>query len=248
MDMLRDISDGIMRLTINRPAKANTLTIELRDIFTAAIAEAGRDEAVTGVILRAAPCRVFSGGVDLSNREELPLPQLSARRASIVFEMAMALLDCAKPVVAEVNGAAIGGGCITALLADRIVCSPAASFSLPEIRLGIPSFLAADLVTIRLGGAMARSMVLFGDPQGAAALAGCGGALLVDDASDLPARAQAEALRLAALPAAAFGELKAWMRAPLRHQLLAAIEKTIERNALEKSHAESAAAIRQVLR
>jgi enoyl-CoA hydratase/carnithine racemase len=246
MDLLSEHRDSILRLTLHRPAKANTLTPSLRDALCAALRHGARDPGVAAVVLDALPGKTFCGGVDLTDPDGLDAPALAERRASIVFDIVRAMLDVPKPVVAAVGGAAVGGGCIMAMLADRIVCSPGALLSLPEITLGMPSFLAAELAAHRFGPGTGMAMVLVGDTLDAAALARHG-ALRVDDDAALTDAAWAEAVRLAALPPQGYAALKAWMREPMRFRLLQAIEKTRARNAQPANHAETAAAVRRVL-
>lgn len=248
MDMLREVRGGVLRLTINRPAKVNTLTTRARDVFVAALRDAQDDDAVGAVLLDAAACKVFSGGVDLSNPDRLPAPLLAERRASIVFDMTSAALDFGKPFVAAVGAPAIGGGCLAALMADHIVCGPHAAFSLPEIRLGIPSFLAATLVAHRVGPAVARQMVLAGKAVGGKELSCSGAALVAREGESLEAAVQRQLGLLCAIPRSAYRELKEWMHAPLRERVAEAIELTKRRNALDASHAESAAAISRIIR
>lgn len=244
MDMLRQMDRGVMRLTINRPAKANTLSAALRDIFVAALADAERDDAVRAVLLDAAPGANFSGGVDLRNPQQLPPVQLAAYRADIIFDMTLAQLSLTKPFLVSVGGRAIGGGCIASLLADRIVASPRASFSMPEVRLGMASFLAADLARHRLGDALARQMVLFGEAMTAAELAAAGALALAPDDVALGACTEQHVAQLVELPLRTFRDLKAWTQAPLRQTLLGAMERTRARNALASTHLDSAVAIK----
>jgi enoyl-CoA hydratase/carnithine racemase len=246
MDLLSEHRDSILTLTLHRPAKANTLTAATRDVLCTALRGAQHDAGVSALVLGATPGKTFCGGVDLSNPDRLDPPALAERRAAIVFDIVRAMLDFPKPLVAAVGGAAVGGGCIMALLADRIVCSPGALLSLPEITLGMPSFLASELAAHRLGPGTGAAMVLLGDTLDAAALARHG-ALQVGDTALLAEVARREAARLAALPAQGYAALKTWMREPMRFRLMQAIEKTRARNAQPANHMESAAAVRRVL-
>ncbi|MBI4464808.1 MAG: enoyl-CoA hydratase/isomerase family protein, partial [Acidobacteria bacterium] len=77
------------------------------------------------------------------------------------------ILEISKPVVAVVNGPAIGGGCELAALADLIVATPKARFSQPEIKLGVFPPLAAIILPHVIGHKRALEMILTGDPLGA---------------------------------------------------------------------------------
>lgn len=233
-----------MRLTINCPAKANTLSAALRDIFVAALTDAEHDDAVHAVLLDAAPGANFSGGVDLRNPKRLPPEQLAAFRAGIIFDMTLAQLHLTKPFLVSVDGRAIGGGCIASLLADRIVASPRASFAMPEVKLGMASFLAADLARHRLGDALARQMVLFGETKTAAELAAVGALSIAPGEATLDAFTEQHLAQLTELPLRTFRDLKDWTLAPLRQTLLRGMERTRARNALASSHLDSAIAIK----
>jgi enoyl-CoA hydratase len=242
LDLLTRIEKPVMWLTINRPTKANTLTAGLRDIFVQALHEADKSEDIRAVVLDATLGANFSGGIDLSNPLQLQPVALAELRALTIFDIVNAELAFKKPLIAIVKGRAIGGGCMLALLADSIICGPRASFSMPEIKLGIPSFIAAELATHRLGAAVAQQMVLLGRECNAEEFARYGSALTAPDDDTLDALVRDELRHLVHMPPVAFRELKAWMREPLKKSLAQAVAATLRRNALDASHAEMGAA------
>ncbi len=124
----RDDHGGIAVLTLSNPP-VNALGAELRARLDAALAEAFADESVRAVVL-AAEGKLFVGGADISEFGKPPqspiLPDILAR------------LDAApKPVVAAINGAALGGGLELALACHARLAAPGAKLGLPEIKLGL---------------------------------------------------------------------------------------------------------------
>jgi enoyl-CoA hydratase len=155
--LLRERRDGVARLTLNRPAKRNALSIELRELLAGAVGEAVTDEDVGCLLLTGAGSAFCSGmdttqfGGDRAHRERL----VSSSRAA--FE-AVAL--CPKPMVAAVNGPAIAGGFALALHCDIRVASTTATLGFPEIGRHIPPAFAA--ASAALPPALARELCLTG--------------------------------------------------------------------------------------
>ncbi len=149
--------DGVVLLTLNRPAKRNALSIELREMLAAAVADSVADEDVGCLVLTGAGSAFCSGmdttqfGGDRAHRERL----VSSSRAA--FE-AVAL--CPKPVVAAVNGPAIAGGFALALHCDIRVAATTATLGFPEIGRHIPPAFAA--ASAALPPALARELCLTG--------------------------------------------------------------------------------------
>ena len=120
-------------VTLNRPRVLNALSPELIGEVTAALAEMGREESVRAVVLTGGP-RVFAAGADIGDMAERgPVDQL--QRDQTGRWAAIAALT--KPLIAAVNGYALGGGCELALMCDLIVAGDSARFGQPEINLGI---------------------------------------------------------------------------------------------------------------
>lgn len=153
--------DGIAVLTANRPEKHNAMDSvawkELDDFF------AWADEApeVRVVVLTGAGKTAFIAGADLND--------LAKRGAAdcLLSNMAQRALrrieDCAKPVIAAVNGYAFGGGCETAIACDIRIVSENAVFALPETGLGIlPGAGGTQRLTRLIGLGRAKDMVLLG--------------------------------------------------------------------------------------
>jgi enoyl-CoA hydratase/carnithine racemase len=155
--VLVDSADGIATVTLNRAEKRNALSLELRDELADVFERLGGDPEVAVVVVTGAGT-AFCAGMD---RTQFGGDDANRRR---IWETSARLFDSlaavAHPVVAAVNGPALGGGCALAAVCDVRLASPAATFGHPEIRLGIPPSYAALLRT--LPDQVAREMAFTG--------------------------------------------------------------------------------------
>lgn len=148
---------------------------------------------------------------------------------SPVFRFMEALLDCDKPVVAAVTGAAIGIGMTMLLHCDFVYVSDEARLAMPFVGLGlVPEFGASLLVPQRLGPVRAAEKLLLGDPFTGSEAAELGLANAVLPASEVVNQARRVAERFNQLPPGAVRESKRLMRAPQREQLRAVIATEAE--------------------
>ena len=159
-----DVSeDGLLQVTLNRPDVRNAINTQmgrdLRAIFTPLMFDAG---AVRCAVITGAGDKAFCAGGDLKERNGMTDGEWRAQHA--VFEEAFyAIMDCAVPVIAAVNGAAFGGGCELALACDFIYASRAARFALTETTLGImPGCGGTQNLPRALGERRAKELVLTG--------------------------------------------------------------------------------------
>jgi len=135
-NLLVDVRDGIGFVTVNREAKRNALDGRTIDELERAFVGFGGDAAVRGVVLTGAGEKAFVAGADVEG-----LSQLGAAAATALSERGQRAFDriewLGKPVVAAVNGFALGGGCELALACHVRVAAPTASFGTPEVTLGL---------------------------------------------------------------------------------------------------------------
>jgi enoyl-CoA hydratase len=134
--LLLEQRDGIALVTINRPDKLNALNAAVINELGALVAQVAADSAVRGVILTGSGPKAFAAGADigeLSACNALQAETLS-RKGSAVFR---SLERCPKPVLAAVNGFALGGGCELAMACHLRIASENAKFGQPEVKLGI---------------------------------------------------------------------------------------------------------------
>ena len=133
---ITELMTGVRQLTFNRPDKLNALSTPLMAEFDAALDDAGSDDGVRVLVLRGAGGKAFVAGADIAEyqgdkRAEFTAYQMNARR---VFDK---LERLPKPVIAAIDGFALGGGFEIALCCDIIVCTEDAQLGLPEGRLGL---------------------------------------------------------------------------------------------------------------
>jgi enoyl-CoA hydratase len=134
--LLVEIRDGVAVVTINRPGKLNALDTRTLAELDTTFAALGADEAVRGVILTGAGETAFVAGADIA--ELAGLDPEAAQRLSARGQRVMDRIEgLGKPVVAAINGFALGGGCELALACHLRVASERAWLGTPEVKLGL---------------------------------------------------------------------------------------------------------------
>ena len=132
-----DAASGILTITINRPTKLNALNAATIADIDAAVQQALAEPQVRGIILTGSGEKAFVAGADIA--ELAALTPDRAGRASLAGQEAFARIEASpKPVVAAVNGFALGGGCELAMACHMRVASDNARFGQPEVNLGLP--------------------------------------------------------------------------------------------------------------
>ncbi|MDX5347968.1 MAG: enoyl-CoA hydratase-related protein [Hymenobacteraceae bacterium] len=155
--------DGIMVITINRPTKMNALNIDTVEEIQTAMQEVYDNDEVRGVIFTGEGEKAFVAGADISEIAELNemVGRRFAERGQGVFDM---IENCTKPVIAAVNGFALGGGCELAMACHIRVASENARFGQPEVNLGIiPGYGGTQRLTQLVGKGKALELMLTGD-------------------------------------------------------------------------------------
>ncbi len=198
-------SPGVALLKINRPEARNALNTALRHEMTARFAAlAGREEV--RVVVITGDERAFMAGADL--KEMRPKGTAEISRTHVRRQWAV-LADLPQPLIAAVNGFALGGGCELAMHADIIVAGEGARFGQPEVTVGImPGGGGTQRLLRAVGKFRAMRMLLTGEPvTGAEAFAMGLASEVVPDAEVLP-RALQLAARIAVLPPLAVRRIK----------------------------------------
>ena len=132
-NILLEESPPIAVITLNRPRVLNALSPDLIRELTEALAALEADPAVRAVVLTGGP-KVFAAGADIADMVERTAVDQLLRDQTGAWTKVMAFT---KPLIAAVNGYALGGGCELALMCDMIVAGDGATFGQPEINLGI---------------------------------------------------------------------------------------------------------------
>jgi enoyl-CoA hydratase len=129
-----EVDGGIGTIRLDRPPM-NALNHQVQEELRAAALEAGENDAVRAVVVYGGP-KIFAAGADIKEMAGVTYAQMAARSAGLSSAFA-SVARIPKPVVAAVNGYALGGGCELALCADRRVASENAKLGQPEILLGV---------------------------------------------------------------------------------------------------------------
>jgi enoyl-CoA hydratase len=151
-----------VRLTLNRPAKLNALSVELVEALVAAVNAAEADPRVRVIVIQGAG-RAFSAGYDLTEEAEGWVGGTTEWRALLATDIAATLriLDCPKPVIAQVHGYALAGGLELAMACDLIVAAEGTRLGEPEIRYG--SAPVTLLMPYLIGQKKTRELLFTGD-------------------------------------------------------------------------------------
>jgi enoyl-CoA hydratase len=169
----QDRTDDVLTVTIDNRDQANALTEEMLGQLIDAFTEADADEGLRAVLLTSAGERGFSAGMDTAQ-----FAHTSASRAyetiSRLGEVCEAIKDCALPVAVAIDGYCIGGAAEIAAAADFRIASSDAWFSMPEVRIGIPSVLESANLHRLMGWTKANEFILTGNRFTADDMLTCG--------------------------------------------------------------------------
>lgn len=162
-NLLVTVDANICTITINRPDKLNALNQATLGELQAAVQQAKADAAVKGLIITGAGPKAFVAGADISEFTDLDAPSgtiFSAAGHAIYKEIEL----CPKPVIAAVNGFALGGGCELAMACHIRIASDNAKFGQPEVNLGlIPGYAGTQRLTQLIGKGRALELLMTGD-------------------------------------------------------------------------------------
>jgi enoyl-CoA hydratase len=161
--LIFDLTDGIARVTVNRPDKLNALNAIVIAELADAVTRIETDAAVRGIIVTGAGSKAFVAGADIKELTEQGVA--GGRARAIVGQQVFRRLErCGKPVIAAVNGFALGGGCELAMACHLRVAGENAKFGQPEVKLGIAPGYGGTIRLPRLvGKARALELLLTGD-------------------------------------------------------------------------------------
>lgn len=165
--ILVERNDHVAILTLNRPDKLNALNAEVLSTLELILADLKADESVRAVVITGSGPKAFAAGADIAELHEQSAysGKLFAERGQRVFN---AIERFGKPVIAAVNGFALGGGCELAMACHLRFASANAKFGQPEINLGIiPGYGGTQRLPRLVGHAKAMELILSGDMIGA---------------------------------------------------------------------------------
>lgn len=190
--------DGPVRtIRMNRPEKKNALTLAMYDAMAEAIENAGGNDATRCLLIAGGP-NAFCAGNDIGDFVKMAQ---GGGLGEPILRFLHALARCEKPLVAAVNGNAVGIGTTMLLHCDHVVAGADARLSTPFVALGLVPEAGSSLIAPRLmGHTRAFSLLVMGQPLSAAEAEDAGIVNAVTAAADTDAQALAAAQKIAALP------------------------------------------------
>lgn len=162
-NVLLEKEGAVATLTVNRPKALNALNRDTLLDIKAAI-ECCRDDAeVNVIIITGAGDKAFVAGADITFMQEMNA--LEGREFGLLGQSVFSLIESIeKPVIAAINGFALGGGCELAMACDFRICSDASKFGQPEVGLGVtPGFGGTQRLPRLVGTGMAKQLLYSGD-------------------------------------------------------------------------------------
>ena len=162
--LLTTLEDGIFTITINRPDKMNALNRDVIEDLSQAISEVYERSDIRSAIITGAGEKAFVAGADISEFTSLDAAggeALARKNQQLVFDR---IEQAPKPIVAAVNGYALGGGCELALACHFILASENAKFGQPEVNLGLlPGYGGTQRLTQAVGKGRAMQLIMTGE-------------------------------------------------------------------------------------
>jgi enoyl-CoA hydratase len=221
-------SDDIIVLRLNRPAVRNALSLPVRIRLSEEIIRYGAKDRARCLIITGSE-KVFAAGADIAEMAEAGPIEIMARNIQQYWRT---IMDCPKPVIAAVEGYALGGGLELALCADIIVAGESAKLGLPEVKLGILAGGGGTQKLARLVGRQRAMLLLMtGRMFGAKEAFDMGIVGEVAPAGQALARALETAREIADMPPIAVRQIKEIVNAGLNAPLETAL--MLERKALQ---------------
>ena len=213
---------GVLTLRLNRPEKKNALTRAMYSHLAEALKQADTDPEINAVLI-AGSAECFTAGNDIADFIQQPPGNLD----SPVFHFMLNLLECGKPVIAAVAGAAVGIGTTMLLHCDLVYVSRDARLRMPFVNLGLcPEFGSSLILPRLLGHAKAAELLLLGEGFSGEQAAQWGIATEALGSGEAAlAKAREMALRFESLPPEAVRISKQLMKAPDRELLRKVIEE-----------------------
>jgi enoyl-CoA hydratase len=161
--LLLETTGATARVTLNRPEKLNALTVRVVEELETCFRQLGEDAEVRVIILTGAGSKAFAAGADV--QEIAALSPLAAREFACRGQRVFSLIEnLGKPVIAAVNGFALGGGCELAMACSLRVASESARFGQPEVKLGlIPGYGGTQRLARLIGKGRALELMTTGE-------------------------------------------------------------------------------------
>ena len=219
-EIVTERSGSILRVELNRPAKRNAMTSRMYITLASIFGDAAKDERIHAVLWHGAGDS-FCAGNDIGDFLKNPPGPGDSPQAQLMN----AFIELDKPLVAAVQGAAIGGGTTMLMHCDFVYAGESAKFQMPFINLAlVPEFGSSCSIPARIGHIRAAELILLGLPVDARRAADLGLVTQVVPDQNLLGTATETARKIATKPAGALQACKRLMKRPFREQIKAAIK------------------------
>jgi enoyl-CoA hydratase/carnithine racemase len=219
-EIVTERSGSILRVELNRPAKRNAMTSRMYITLASIFGDAAKDERIHAVLWHGAGDS-FCAGNDIGDFLKNPPGPGDSPQAQLMN----AFIELDKPLVAAVQGAAIGGGTTMLMHCDFVYAGESAKFQMPFINLAlVPEFGSSCSIPARIGHIRAAELILLGLPFDARRAADLGLVTQVVPDQNLLGTATETAREIATKPAGALQACKRLMKRPFREQIKAAIK------------------------
>jgi enoyl-CoA hydratase len=162
--VLVDVADGVARVTLNRPSVRNALNPAMLAALDAALRRLEDDAAARAIVLRGAGDRAFCAGADLKGVADRGTTLQARESFGGLARILEYMARMRTPIIAQVRGYALAGGCGLAAGCDVVVAADDAVFGLPEIRVGLLPFVVMAPILRAVGRKRAMLMILSGEP------------------------------------------------------------------------------------
>jgi enoyl-CoA hydratase len=237
----------VAHLAINNPRKLNAMNSALMGALTDTMVELAADTRLRAVVLTGAGPKSFIVGADINEMASINNGAEARTFITRLHRCCAAIRDCPVPVIARIQGYALGAGLEIAAACDVRIASDAATFGMPEVKLGIPSVIEAALLPMLVGWGRAREIMYLGETFSAAEARAWGLVEHVVPAADLDGAVDAWIGKLLTSRPGAVRQQKRLMRQWEDLPLSAAIAAGIEAFAAAYGSDEPAAAMREFL-
>jgi enoyl-CoA hydratase len=161
--LLFDVRDGVAFVTVNRPDKLNALNDQVVEDLRDAVERIATSAEIRGALLTGAGSKAFVAGADIGDLAQQG--SFDGKARSLRGQAVLRRLEtCGKPVIAAVNGFALGGGCELAMACHLRIASDTAKFGQPEVKLGIvPGYAGTQRLPRLVGKGVALQLLLTGE-------------------------------------------------------------------------------------
>jgi enoyl-CoA hydratase len=166
-NILTASENGILRITVNRPDKLNALNYQTIQDIGKAVKDAEKDKTIRGIIITGSGPKAFVAGADISEFADFSIDKAKGLSAD-GHKVFTAIERSTKPVIAAVNGFALGGGCELAMCCHIRIASANAKFGQPEVNLGlIPGYAGTQRLVQLIGKGKAIELLMSAEMIGA---------------------------------------------------------------------------------